>query len=86
MYLPKRETPLKFYNSGQSHGIYNHLYFTKRKERREEEKGKKKREKIDPAKIITHNHEGYLWIAINIHLGLTEIPSSSKIGGRDNNL
>lgn len=58
------------------------------KERKEGKKKreKKKREKIDPAKIITHNHEGYLWIAINIHLGLTEIPSSSKIGGRDNNL
>ena len=40
-----------------------------------ERKGGKKGggEKIDPAKIITHNHEGYLCIAMNIHLGLTEI-------------
>ena len=42
-----------------------------------ERKGGKKKggggEKIDPAKIITHNHEGYLCIAMNIHLGLTEI-------------
>ena len=57
------------------------------KERKEGKKKRgKKREKIDPAKIITHNHEGYLWIAMNIHLGLMEIPSSSQIGGRDSNL
>lgn len=46
-----------------------------------ERKGGKKKgggEKIDPAKIITHNHEGYLCIAMNIHLGLTDFSHPPK--------
>lgn len=57
----------------QACGVYITIFILL-KERKEgrKEKGKKKKpgwgEKIDPAKIINHNHEGYLCKAMNIHL------------------